>query len=170
MAAKIDERHEIVVRGEHTTFVFVADSREGRLVIRKEEEDGGGEVCSLSLSDPQELADFFEGLRRVLATPGLRAHLPDVKADALPAAAKPTAAAASSAATAPRQQQREEAIERARQRNPNAFAPWSREEEDALKQRHARGASFADMARAHNRSVHAIKMRLKRLGLIEDDE
>jgi hypothetical protein len=52
----ISERHEIRIRGRDHTIVFIADSQDGRLVIRQEP-DGkkSKEVCAITLSDPDEL-------------------------------------------------------------------------------------------------------------------
>jgi len=66
----ISERHEIRIRGRDHTIVFIADSQDGRLVIRQEP-DGkkSKEVCAITLSDPDELP-FFKGLRRILSSLG----------------------------------------------------------------------------------------------------
>jgi len=52
----ISERNEIRIRGRDHTIVFIADSQDGRLVIRQEP-DGkkSKEVCAITLSDPDEL-------------------------------------------------------------------------------------------------------------------
>ena len=49
----ISERNEIRIRGRDHTIVFIADSQDGRLVIRQEP-DGkkSKEVCAITLSDP----------------------------------------------------------------------------------------------------------------------
>jgi hypothetical protein len=146
MGRRIQERHEIVVHSDETTFVFRADG--DQLQIRKEGPDGE-QVCALTLSQPTELQDFFEGLRRVLSAPGLSAQ---------PAQPPPS-----------REARREEVIESARRRNPKAFAAWTRTEEDDVRRRHARGESLADIARAHHRSPHAIEMRLRRMGLLDEE-
>jgi hypothetical protein len=67
----MSERHEVRVRAGDSTIVFTADSEDGRLCIRQEP-DGGkpGDACSIALSDPQELAAFFTGLRRMLSSLG----------------------------------------------------------------------------------------------------
>jgi|GEM_PF-2318117 len=67
----ISERHEIRIRGRDHTIVFIADSQDGRLVIRQEP-DGkkSKEVCAITLSDPDELRAFFKGLRRILSSLG----------------------------------------------------------------------------------------------------
>ena len=85
----LSERHEIRVRGHDSTIVFIADSEDGRLHIRQEQ-DGKRDcdVCSITLSDPEELRGFFMGLRRMLASLG---HAPE-----------PGAAAAATRAASPR--------------------------------------------------------------------
>ena len=82
MAAELSERHEIKVRAGDSTIVFTAESEDGRLFIRQEP-DGkkGREVCSIALSDPQELAAFFEGLRRMLESLGHAPHSPRVETE-----------------------------------------------------------------------------------------
>ena len=67
----ISERHEVRVRAGDSTIVFTADSEDGRLFIRQEPDGGNPEdACSIALSDPAELAAFFNGLRRVLSSIG----------------------------------------------------------------------------------------------------
>ena len=84
--AQISERHEIRVRGKNDTIVFVAESDDGRLVIRQERDgEKPKDACSITLADPAELRDFFHGLRRILASLGYEAQ-------AQPAAAPPSAA------------------------------------------------------------------------------
>src|SRR4051812_24087902 len=68
---KMSERHEVRVPGDGQTIVFVADSDDRRLIIRQEREgQGAEEVCSISLSNPQELRSFFNGLRRIVGSLG----------------------------------------------------------------------------------------------------
>src|SRR4051812_28955772 len=75
--ARMSERHEVRVQGEEQTIVFVADSADGRLIIRQE---GNGkdpsEICSIALSNPDELRAFFTGLQRVIASLGHAIDLP----------------------------------------------------------------------------------------------
>jgi hypothetical protein len=180
--ADISERHEIRVQAGQHTIVFVADSTDGRLVIRQEPEGKPPtEMCSITLANPEELRAFFEGFRRVLASMG---HAPDAGA-ALPAAAaappagRPAApalgpasaplgppASRPQAAGADRQVDREALIEKARERNPKAFAAWTPEEEAEVKRLYESGQSVAEIARARKRSPRAIELRLQRLGLI----
>ena len=58
---------------------------------------------------------------------------------------------------------------KARQRNPQAFAPWSKEEEQEVAKRYRAGDSVEAIARARKRSPRAIELRLQRLGLIAGD-
>jgi hypothetical protein len=60
----------------------------------------------------------------------------------------------------------EAVVAQARTRNPQVFAPWTREEEQELRRRHAAGESLEAIARAHNRSPRAIELRLQRLGVL----
>ena len=77
---ELSERHEIRVRGRDGTIVFTADSEDGRLHIRQEQDGkSGDDVCSITLSDPEELHGFFMGLRRMLASLG---HTPEAGAAA----------------------------------------------------------------------------------------
>ena len=65
------ERHEVRVRGRGREIVFIADSGDGRLLIRQETVDGRGKnVCSIALADPEELEAFFMGLRKILQSLG----------------------------------------------------------------------------------------------------
>ena len=67
--AELSERHEVRVRGRDQTIVFLVDSQDGRLVIRQEREgETPTEVCAITLSNPDELQTFFQGLRRILAS------------------------------------------------------------------------------------------------------
>ncbi|HWC75618.1 MAG TPA: hypothetical protein VG454_16950 [Gemmatimonadales bacterium] len=159
--AEMSERHEVRVRGANSTIVFVADSADGRLIIRQEPAGKeAAEVCSISLSNPDELRDFFSGLQRVVASlgepvTGAARKLPDqppVRGARLPRAAE--------------EQDREALVAQARTRNPQAFAPWTREEEEEIRQRHARGETIQAIARARRRSPRAIELRLQRLGVL----
>jgi hypothetical protein len=161
------ERHEVRVPGEGQTIVFVADSRDGRLIIRQESEETTGEkandVCSIALSNPDELRAFFHGLRRILASLG---HRVDVPAAAETPHRAPARALAPQKVTAQGSEDREAVVAQARQRNPQAFAPWTRAEEDEIRRRHASGESVQSIARAHRRSPRAIELRLQRLGVL----
>ena len=61
---------------------------------------------------------------------------------------------------------REAVIAQARQRNPQAFAPWTKEEEQQVRQRYERGETVPAIARAHSRSPRAIELRLQKLGVL----
>jgi len=187
--ADISERHEVRVdSGEHS-FVFVADSADGRLVIRQEDRSAGEprEVCALTLANPGELRDFFEGLRRVLGSAGHSVPAPPAGAPAPrprpdpPAlrqgggggpggAERPPAQRASEGFTPERAKDREELIDAARQRNPNAFQAWTPDEERQVRERFEKGEAIPAIARAHRRSPKAIEMRLKRLGVLREDQ
>lgn len=119
--AELSERHEVRVRGRDNTVVFVADSSDGRLVIRQEW-DGKGQKrsCSITLADPSELKAFFKGLRRIMASLGTVESEPAAAAPRLAPQNAPPAAAASDS------EEREALVAKARQRNPQAFAPWTK--------------------------------------------
>jgi hypothetical protein len=174
--AGISERHEVRVEGEDRTFVFVAEPGEGRLVIR--EEEGGEEICALTLGDPQELAGFIEGLRRVFRATGLasvtRAEVdegpPKHARKRLPGAMEPPPDEAQLRLEEPGDAEREEIIAAARQRNPKAFHPWSSDEEREVQERFDRGDPIEAIARDHQRSPRAIEMRLRRMGVLQGGE
>ncbi len=140
-------------------------SGDGRLVIRQEGDDTK-DVCSITLSNPEELETFFQGLRRILASL-------EYKVEPTGRAAAPSgpAAAPSPPLSTPSLQdrspdEREAIVEQARQRNPQAFAPWTREEEQQIRRRYEAGESIPAIARAHKRSARAIELRLQRIGAI----
>src|SRR5204862_7369759 len=67
----MSERHEVRVPGDGQTIVFVADSEDGRLIIRQERPGAEAtEVCSIALTHPDELRGVFQGLRRIQASHG----------------------------------------------------------------------------------------------------
>jgi len=66
--------------------------------------------------------------------------------------------------------EREALVAQARQRNPQAFAPWTKEEEEEIRRRHAGGESIQTIASARQRSPRAIELRLQRLGVLPPDE
>jgi hypothetical protein len=87
--AELSERHEVRLRGKDKTITFIADSDDGRLVIRQED-DGrkAKDVCAITLSDPDELRGFFKGLRRIMASLGVSVDpegSPQPKPKAIPA-------------------------------------------------------------------------------------
>ena len=167
--ADISERHEVRVdSGEHS-FVFVADSTDGRLVIREEDRSGRTprEVCALTLSNPGELRDFFEGLRRVLGATCQPVAVPAVSAASAGLPARGGPATAPARANDP--EERDALIAEARQRNPNAFQPWTGDEERQVRERFEKGEAIPAIARAHRRSPKAIELRLKRLGVLKQE-
>jgi hypothetical protein len=169
MPRAISERHEIVVETDESTFVLTADSRDGRLVIQQRKKRGSGpghEVCSLSLANPDELEAFFEGLRRVLSSPGLTPARRENVGRPVSSREPPNR----SALPAARDTERDEVVARARGRNPKAFEPWSRQEEEEVRRRYQAGESLDSIARVHNRSPKAIQMRLERLGALPRSE
>ena len=99
------------------------------------------------LSDPDELRAFFKGLRRILASLGHSIDAPeptDVRRDT------PRALGAG------QDDDREPVVAQARQRNAQAFAPWTRDEEQEIRRRHEAGESIPAIARARKRSPRAI--------------
>jgi DNA-binding NarL/FixJ family response regulator len=54
----------------------------------------------------------------------------------------------------------------ARARNAQAFAPWSKDEEQEILRRFKAGDSVEAIAKARKRSVRAIELRLQRLGAL----
>jgi hypothetical protein len=154
----ISERHEIRIRGRDHTIVFIAGSQDGRLVIRQEP-DGkkSKEVCAITLSDPDELRAFLKGLRRILSSLG---HA--VESGEEPA---PTRGERPRLVTSRREDERD-AVAQARQRNPLAFVPWTREDEQEVRRRYEAGENIQAIAGAHKRSPRAIELRLQRLGAL----
>ena len=177
--AELSERHEVRVRGRDQTIVFLVDSQDGRLVIRQEREgETPTEVCAISLSNPDELQTFFQGLRRILASLEYREPAPSAAGSRRPSSGArggrslPAGSPASgqpSVLSAP-EPEREEIVEQARQRNPNAFAPWTREEEQDIRRRFEAGEPIAAIARLHKRSARAIELRLQRMGAMPRDQ
>lgn len=158
--AELSERHEVRVRGHDNTVVFVADSSDGRLVIRQEwDGKGDKQSCAITLADPRELKAFFKGLRRIMASLGTVEAEPAAPAPQLAPQGAPQAAAADA-------DEREALVAKARQRNPQAFAPWTKQEEQEVAKRFQAGDSIEAIARAQKRSPRAIELRLQRLGLV----
>jgi hypothetical protein len=154
----VSERHEIRIRGRDHTIVFIADSEDGRLIIRQEP-DGkkSKDVCAITLSDPDELRAFFKGLKRMLTSLGHTvdaSNAPGANTRQTPRAVTPGPGA-----------ERDALVAQARQRNPQAFAPWTRDEEQEVRRRYEAGEKVQSIARAHKRSTRAIELRLQRLGI-----
>lgn len=63
----------------------------------------------------------------------------------------------------------QERLEEIRKRYPNAYRPWTAEQESLLVARHAEGASLAELAEEIGRQPGGIEARLERLGLIEGE-
>jgi hypothetical protein len=57
-----------------------------------------------------------------------------------------------------------------RQKNPQAFAPWTPEEEQKINKRFQAAETPQAIARAHKRSPRAMKLRLQRLGLLPQEK
>jgi hypothetical protein len=70
----------------------------------------------------------------------------------------------------PKQSDREALVARARQRNADAFTPWTKQEEEEVRHRHASGESIQTIASARRRSPRAIELRLQRLGVLPPDD
>jgi len=165
----LSERHEVRVQGEGQTIVFVADSADGRLIIRQEPEGKkSNDVCAIALSNPDELRAFFQGLRRILASLG---HRVDGGGETgQPPRREPQRATAARPGGGGRDNEdRDALVAQARQRNPQAFAPWTRDEEEEIRRRHASGESIQTIASARRRSLRAIELRLQRLGVLPPD-
>jgi hypothetical protein len=170
--ADMSERHEIRVQGTEHAFVFVADSADGRLVIRQESEGKEPrEMCAITLANPEELRTFFKGFRRVLASMGQAALAGESSPPSAPARAPAALGRPGGRRAQPAEQpvDREALIEKARERNPQAFAAWTPEQEADVRRRFQAGEAIAEIARAHKRSQRAIEVRLQRLGLMAAD-
>ena len=162
---EISEAREVRVRQGETNFVFLADHSTGRLVVR--EEDDGDEVCAITVGNRQELDAFLTGLRRVL---GVDENRQSARGRSERTPDSGSAAPEQHEGDRPRRDlpgspDREAAIERARERNPQAFKSWSADEERRLAEAYEGGASIEQLARDHQRSPRAVDMRLQKLGL-----
>jgi hypothetical protein len=154
--ADMSERHEVRVHGQNGTIVFVADSEDGRLVIRQERDGHRGKDVCAALADPDELRTFFRGLRRILPPLG---HTMDIE--------EPTAARGdTSRALTRRNDERDAVVAQARQRHPQAFAPWKRDEEREIRRHRDAGETIPAISWAHTRSPRAIERRLRRPGAL----
>jgi hypothetical protein len=69
-----------------------------------------------------------------------------------------------------RDDDRDAVVTQARQRNLQAFAPWTRDEEREVRRRHEAGDAILAIARAHRRSPRAIELRLRRLGVLPAED
>jgi hypothetical protein len=66
----------------------------------------------------------------------------------------------------PRDEDWEAVVAQTRERNPQAFAPWTKQEDQEVKRRFEQVEKMQHIARAHQRSPRAIELRLQRLGLL----
>ena len=151
IVAALSEHHEVRVRGRGQTVVFVGDSDDGRLIIRQETEGKKPkEVCSITLSDPDELRAFFKGLRRLMAS--LEYVGP-----------RPSAAAGGGGPT-------HGVLPAVRGEGKPAVAPWTKEEENEICKRYESGETIQSIAGARKRSPRSIELRLQRLGVLPPDQ
>jgi ATP-dependent exoDNAse (exonuclease V) alpha subunit len=60
-------------------------------------------------------------------------------------------------------------LDKIREKHPNAYRPWSKEEDESLKEKFLAGEQGKALAEAFGRKPNAIKMRLIKLGLIEEE-
>jgi hypothetical protein len=61
-------------------------------------------------------------------------------------------------------------LEVMREKHPQAYKAWSKEDDEALKEKFLAGETGKSLAESFGRKPNAIKMRLIKLGLIEEDE
>jgi hypothetical protein len=181
--AEVSERRQVRVRDGDTEFSFLADPDAGRLVIREQRgEEDPEELCALTIADRDELAGFLTGLRRVLGvdaptaardeTPVRAANVSapsERRAEALTSGRERAPDPTSDSPNGADEEDRDAIIERARQRNPQAFSRWTSEEEQRLREEHEEGLPVEEIARRHDRSRRAVQMRLERLGLREPE-
>ena len=138
MAAK----HEIRIKTDDSDFVLIADSEQGKLVIRRESQSGRQEsVCSVTLKNPGELKELLDALKRVL-----------------------------SATQSGRAIQSKQLLERPQQIDQEAktFLPWSRQEDAEITLSYDNGESLDFISKRIKRSVKSIELRLKKLGHIKE--
>jgi DNA-directed RNA polymerase specialized sigma24 family protein len=64
----------------------------------------------------------------------------------------------------------QERLDEIRRAYPNAYLPWTPEQEEVLAARHAEGATVAELAEELGRQPGGIEARLEKLELIEADE
>ena len=94
----------------------------------------------MTISDPDELRAFFKGLRRILSSLGQEVDLDE---PAVNPRKRPRAV------TSNREQNRDVVVAQARQRNPQAFAAWTKVEELEVRKRCEGGDSIQTIARDH---------------------
>lgn len=61
-------------------------------------------------------------------------------------------------------------LEKIREKHANAYRPWSKEQDEELKEFFANDMSIDELAKTFGRKTGAIKMRLMKLGMIEEME
>ena len=61
-------------------------------------------------------------------------------------------------------------IGEARKQFPNAYRPWTTDQEDLLTKMHADGASLSELTQELGRQPGGIEARLRHLGLLGDNE
>ncbi|HYK41376.1 MAG TPA: hypothetical protein VE007_03230 [Thermoanaerobaculia bacterium] len=162
---EISDRREVRVSVGDKEFAFVAEPEAGRLTIREEfpDQKGSGKaVCSLTVSDQEELQAFMQGLSRVMGSEPLPATPPEPSRQR--SGGRSGSRAASNPPSTSTALNDPEAVERARSRNPNAFKPWTREEDRRLREGAQEGRTVEELASELQRSVRAVTMRLERLG------
>lgn len=163
---EISDRREVRVSVGEKEFAFVAEPEAGRLTIREEFPDqkgSGRAVCSLTVSDQEELQAFMQGLSRVMGIEPARQ--PAAGGTGAPSGGRSGSRAATAAPPSASSALNDpEAVERARTRNPNAFKPWTREEDRRLREGAREGRTVEDLASELQRSARAVSMRMERLG------
>ncbi len=60
-------------------------------------------------------------------------------------------------------------FDKIREKHPNAFRPWSKEQDEELRQFFSNDVSMEDLSKTFGRKTGAIKMRLMKLGLVEEE-
>jgi len=81
-------------------------------------------VCAITLANPEELHAFFKGLRRIVEALGH--NLEPMEGGNRGSAVKPRR-------TEAREDDREAIVVQARQKNAQAFTPWTKEEEQEIR-------------------------------------
>lgn len=61
-------------------------------------------------------------------------------------------------------------IEEVRRAYPKAYAKWTKEEEDALRDKYLKGMTIEDLAAIFQRRPSAIRSRLRKLGLLNEEQ
>jgi hypothetical protein len=155
----MSERHEIRVPAGDSTIIFEAESDDGRLLIRQERNGRSGrQVCSIKLSDPEELAAFFKGMRRILSSLG---HSLERGAPAIGKRKAKTV-------NGKRDNRAADIVTSARSKPDKDSRPWGAAEERELRTRFQAGESVRRIAIALDRSPGAVEARLVRSGLLQD--